>query len=136
MRNPIFLPNVPDRKPRTECGCQPVAFMRCFKVAPPERFTSSSTLAVLLPWRTRSGVAATALWAALAPFLAGVVLFAALALVGRTWGFGAAILAFLGGCGFSLAVAWAGSRFAMVDVVMVHAPLAVVTAIRMGLTSQ
>src|SRR5437867_2764572 len=131
MRNPIFLPNVPDRKPRTECGCQPVAFMRCFKVAPPDRFTSSSTLAVLLPWRTRSGVAATGLCGPLwRPFLAGVVLFADLALVGRTWGFGAATLAFLGGCGFSVAVAWAGSRFAMVDVVMVHAPLAVVTAIR------
>jgi len=26
--------------------------MMCFKVAPPDRFTSSSTLAVLLPWQT------------------------------------------------------------------------------------
>jgi DNA-binding winged helix-turn-helix (wHTH) protein len=66
---------------------------------------SSSTLAVLLPWRTR---AAVALWAALAPFLAGVVLFADLALAGLTRGFGAATLAFLGGSGFSAAVAWAG----------------------------
>src|SRR5713226_8988872 len=114
---PIFLPKVPERKPRTEWACQPVAFIMCFKVAPPDRFTSSSTLAVLLPWRTR---AAVALWAALAPFLA-----ADLALAGLTRGFDAATLAFLGGSGFSVAVAWAGSRFSIVDVVMVHAPLAV-----------
>src|SRR6266849_9059704 len=101
-------------------------FHDVFQVAPPDRFTSSSTLAVLLPWRTR---AAVALWAALAPFLVGVVLFADLALAGLTRGFGAATLAFLGGFGFSVAVAWPGSRFSMVDVVMVHAPLAVMTAV-------
>ena len=34
---------------RTEWACQPVAFIMCFKVAPPDRFTNSSTLAFLLP---------------------------------------------------------------------------------------
>ncbi len=27
--NPIFFTTVPDRKPRTECACQPVASISC-----------------------------------------------------------------------------------------------------------
>jgi len=42
---------VPDRKPRTECACHSVAFMRTLKVAPPGRSRSPRTLAVLLPGR-------------------------------------------------------------------------------------
>src|SRR5713101_3118030 len=128
---PIFLPKLPERKPRTEWGCQPVAFMRCFKVAPPDRFTSSSTRAVLLPWRTLTAFAGVAWRAALTAFFAGVAFLADLALAGATWGFGAATLAFWGGSGFpaAVAVAWAGSRFSVVDVVIVHAPLAVITAV-------
>ena len=33
--SPIFLPTVPDRNPRTECGCQPVAFINSVLVTPP-----------------------------------------------------------------------------------------------------
>src|ERR1019366_2381711 len=49
--SPIFLPRAPDINPRTECACQSVAFMSSFRVAPPERFSRSRTLEVLLPWR-------------------------------------------------------------------------------------
>src|SRR5436305_703966 len=35
---------VPDRNPRTECGCQPVAFMSSFELAPPGRFIRSRIL--------------------------------------------------------------------------------------------
>jgi hypothetical protein len=48
---PIFLPTVPDKKPRTECGCQPVAFINSLAVTPLGRFSRSRTLAVLLPSR-------------------------------------------------------------------------------------
>ena len=41
---PTFLPIVPDRKLRTECGCQPVAFINSFAVAPPGRLSRSKTL--------------------------------------------------------------------------------------------
>src|SRR6266849_3797049 len=121
MRNPIFLPNAPDRKPRTECGCQPVAFIRRFNVTPPDCCSNVSTLAVLLPWRPRGAVAA------LAAFVAWLSLWADFALAGATRGFGAAPLALWGGSGVS--GAWAGSRFSVVDVVMVDAPLAVMTAV-------
>src|SRR5436190_22738610 len=47
----IFFLSVPLRNPRTECGCQPVAFISCLSEAPPGRFSKSSTLAVLLPRR-------------------------------------------------------------------------------------
>src|SRR5438093_116790 len=43
--SPIFLLTAPERNPRTECGCQPVAFISSFKLAPPDRFSSSKTLA-------------------------------------------------------------------------------------------
>src|SRR5258708_8474042 len=68
--SPIFLPTVPDRKPRTECFCQPVAFINSFAVAPPGRLSRSRTLAVLLP---SPALAAgfgclAALWALCGPF--------------------------------------------------------------------
>src|ERR1035441_8715443 len=44
--NPIFLPRTPDRNPRTECACQPVAFISSFPVAPPERSAGRG------PWRS------------------------------------------------------------------------------------
>src|SRR3989442_15803622 len=71
--SPIFLPTVPDRKPRTECGCQPVAFINSFVVAPPGRLSRSRTLAVLLPSRALAAdFACLAVLGALGPFLAGV----------------------------------------------------------------
>src|SRR5260370_6390527 len=128
MFRPIFLPKEPERKPRTEWGCQPVAFTRCFKVAPPDRFSSSSSRAVLLPWRTLSAFAVVAWRAALTAFLAGVVFLADFALTSATRGFGAATLAFLGGSGFPAAVGlgWAGSRFFAVAIRIPHAPFSVV----------
>ena len=49
--SPIFLPMVPDRNPRTECGCHAVAFIYSLAVAPPGRLSRSRILAVLLPLR-------------------------------------------------------------------------------------
>src|SRR5260370_22990519 len=95
---PIFLPTVPDRKPRTECGCHPVAFISSFEVAPPGRLSRSRTLAVLLPSRAiAAGFAGLAPLGALWPFLAGVAFFTAFPLAGATRGFCARVLAFLGG---------------------------------------
>jgi hypothetical protein len=34
----------------------------------------------------------------------------------------------------AVAVAWAGSRFSVVDIVMMHAPLAVITAVTTWIT--
>src|SRR5260370_41270523 len=96
MFRPIFLPKV-ERQPRTEWGCQPVAFTRCFKVAPPDRFTSSSTRAVLLPWRTRSAFAVVAWRAALTAFLAEVAFLAHFAFAGATRGLGPATFGVFGG---------------------------------------
>ena len=53
--NPIFFLTVPDRKPRTECGCQPVTFINSWAVTPPGRLSNSSTWSVLLPSRTPGG---------------------------------------------------------------------------------
>jgi hypothetical protein len=53
--SPILLPTVPDRKPRTECGNHPGAFIRSLEVAPPGRFSRSTILAVLLPGRASLG---------------------------------------------------------------------------------
>lgn len=49
--SPIFLPKAPERNPRTECACQPVAFRSSFSEAPPERLSRLRTLAVLVPRR-------------------------------------------------------------------------------------
>ena len=93
---PIFFPIVPDRNPRTECGCQPVAFISSFKVAPPDRFSKSRTLAALLPWRAPSADFANfALFGFLVPFWAEVGIFPDLALPGATRGFRGAALGVL-----------------------------------------
>ncbi|MGA2717023.1 MAG: hypothetical protein ABSG41_28385 [Bryobacteraceae bacterium] len=39
--------------PRTLWGCQPVAFLSCFRVTPPARFISARIASVLVPSRTR-----------------------------------------------------------------------------------
>ena len=83
--NPAFLPTAPDRNPRTECACQPVAFMSSFRLAPPERLSSSRTLAVLLPVRALAVFLGD--FADVAPllaFFAGVALWPDLALDGAT----------------------------------------------------
>src|SRR5438132_1680047 len=61
--SPIFLPSAPLMKPRTECACQPVAFMIWPSVAPPFRWSRPRTVAFLLPSR-----AAATLLPALAGF--------------------------------------------------------------------
>ena len=48
-RKPIFFLSVPLRKPRTECGWQPVALISSLTQTPPGRLSSSSTLAVFAP---------------------------------------------------------------------------------------
>src|SRR5262245_39904986 len=88
---PIFLPTVPERKPRTECGCQPVGFMLSARVAPCWRRIRSRTWAVLLPSRA-AGVAPSG---ALGVFLAGLALFPDLSLAGATWARRAPVSAFL-----------------------------------------
>src|SRR5258708_3855343 len=57
MFRPIFLRSVPERKPRTEWACQPVAFISSAKVAPLDFSRRAMTWALLLPW---PGVAALA----------------------------------------------------------------------------
>ena len=76
--SPSFFPTVPDRNPRTLCGCQPVAFISSLAVAPPGRFSRSSTLAALLPSR-----APAAFLAPLGAFLAGLDFLPRLSLLGR-----------------------------------------------------
>jgi len=39
-----FLVITPLKKPRTECGCQPVALISSLRVAPPGRFSSADFL--------------------------------------------------------------------------------------------
>src|ERR1700733_15382462 len=68
---------VPDTKPRTECGCQPVAFMSCLAVTPPGRLSRSRILVVLLPLR-----GPVAFCAPLGAFLTGVAFLADLAFFG------------------------------------------------------
>src|SRR5271169_1193405 len=89
--SPIFFPTVPERKPRTECGCQPVAFISSFVVTPLGRFSSSRTFSVLLPWRTAPAVLllgrgpSPACLRPLAPFFDEVAFFPDLPLEGATW---------------------------------------------------
>lgn len=42
---------MPDKNPRSECGCQFVALSSSFAVAPPGRFNRSRIVVVLLPSR-------------------------------------------------------------------------------------
>ena len=101
--NPIFLPRAPDRNPRTECACQPVAFMSSFRLAPPERFSRSRTWAVLLAWRAPAAffLGDLADVAPLLAFFAGVAFFPDLALDGATWALCAATRGLLAGFGCS-----------------------------------
>jgi len=124
--SPSFLPTVPDRKPRIECACQPVAFIRSFSVAPSERFSKSRILAVLLPSR-----AARAFPAPLGAFLAGLAFLADLLLAGDTGARRGATGAFLFGFGLPpFAVAGAGTSFFHNRIGHYACSLAVVTAVR------
>src|ERR1017187_8119833 len=109
--SPIFLPRTPDINPRTECACQPVAFISSFPVAPPERFSRSRTLAVLLPW------------------LARVAFLPDLAWDGATWALCAATCGFLAGFGCSAgALAWVFAVSSGMPFIL-RSPWAVITAI-------
>src|SRR5580704_7207944 len=98
---PIFLPTVPDRKPRTEWGNQPVAFISSFEVTPPGRFSRSRILAVLLPSRAGWGLATPPFLPPLGAFLAGLAFLPDLALAGATGARRCARAAFLPGFAFS-----------------------------------
>src|SRR5258706_16160720 len=50
-----FLVITPLKKPRTECGCQPVALISSLSVAPPGRFSSPRIFSVLVPPRPDAG---------------------------------------------------------------------------------
>jgi hypothetical protein len=92
--NPIFLLTVPERNPRNECGCQPVAFISSFAVAPPGRFSKSRTLAVLLPSR-----ADVAFFWPLGAFFGELAFLVDFAFFGGTWARCRATLAILFGFG-------------------------------------
>src|SRR5947209_2757763 len=86
-------------KPRTLWACQSVAFVMSFRLAPPARFSRSSTFSVLLPSRAPAGLLGTlARLAPLTPCLAG-------------------------------AVAWVDSWFSVVSVVIVNSPSAVIAVV-------
>jgi hypothetical protein len=76
--SPIFLETVPDRNPRSECGCQLVAFSNSCALAPPGRFSISRIVAVLLPSRA-------SFRALLGAFNFGAAFFPALTLTRVTW---------------------------------------------------
>jgi len=122
--NPIFLPTVPDRNPRTECGCQPLAFCRSMDVTPPGRFSRSRILAALLPSR-----APLPFYALLGAFLAGVAFFPDLASKGATWRARLSTLAFFVGFATVFSAGWAVSVCSVVDV-MISPFWAVITASR------
>src|SRR5258708_11014548 len=107
-----------------------------FKLAPPACFSSSRTFSVLLPSRAPVGFfAVLAPLAALAPFFAGVVFLADLALDGVTWGFRGAPLAFVVafGSGAVSAPAWVVCS-SVVSVVIVVSPLRLITAVTTSIT--
>src|SRR5580704_2549033 len=111
--NPIFLPIVPDRKPRTECGCQPVAFISSLAVTPPGRFSSSKMRSVLLPSRGPELSLDFAPFLAWGAFLAGLAFFPDLPFFGATWARRAPALAFFFAFGSS---AWATVAASVVSV--------------------
>src|SRR5579871_2587076 len=74
---------VPDRNPRIECGCQPVAFISSLAVAPPGRFSSSRTLAALLPSRAEPVLFSPV--RALGAFFAGLGFLPDFVFLGATW---------------------------------------------------
>src|SRR5712692_3894333 len=121
--SPSFLRTVPDRKPRTECGNQPVAFIRSLEVAPPGRFSRSRILAVLLPSRATLGLATSRLVRPLGAFFADVALRADLALAGATWARRGATRAFLLAFGFLLLAVVAAMVFSSgFNVVILFSP--------------
>src|ERR1700735_4034570 len=112
--------------PRTECACQPVAFMRSVPVAPPERFSRPRNLAVLLP--KRAGLAVLGDLADFRPllvFLARAAFTADLRWDGATWRTCPATRGLLAGVGSpdgALASAFSGTSFILLS------PWAVITA--------
>jgi hypothetical protein len=52
---PSFFLRAPLMAPRTECGCQPVAFIISAMVAPPLRCRRSTSRASLVPGRREAG---------------------------------------------------------------------------------
>src|SRR5258708_35950660 len=110
---PIFFRMAPDRKPRTEWGCQPVAFRSSFSVTPLGRFSRPSTLAVLLPSR-----APAAFRLPLGAFLAALALGADLAFLGATCARRAATRAFLACFGSLALVAGAVPVSSSIDVIV------------------
>src|SRR5215471_20452274 len=93
---PIFLLMVPDRKPRMECGCHPVAFISSLAVAPPGRFSKSRTIAVLLFFRAHlAGFSPLAFFAPLSTFLAALAFVPDFPFLGATWARLAPAVAFL-----------------------------------------
>src|SRR6202521_81493 len=53
---PIFLRSVPERKPRTEWACQPVAFISSAKVAPLDFSRRAMTMGSLAALAVRGGL--------------------------------------------------------------------------------
>src|ERR1019366_955715 len=94
---PSFLPRAPDKNPLTEWACHPVAFISSASVAPFGRFSSSSTLADLLPSRLP-----IAFFALLGAFLVEVAFLAAFALAGATCARCAPTRGFFVALGFSI----------------------------------
>src|ERR1700736_240667 len=117
---PIRLPTVPERNPRRECGCQPVAFKSSLSVAPLGLFSSSRTFSVLVPWRAPdSFLAGLAVFAPLVPFFAGVALLPDLALADATWRAGFATGSFPGALVPVAVPAWLFSWVSVFVVVIV-----------------
>src|SRR6185369_12394626 len=92
---------VPDRKPRTLCACQSVAFISSARVAPSGRLNKSRTLAALLP-----SLAVPHFFAALGAFLGALAFLAAWPFAGATCARFWPTLAFLLALAFS-APSWA-----------------------------
>src|ERR1700680_531186 len=132
--SPIFLLPVPDRKPRTECGNQPVASISSLEVVPPGRLSRSRILAVLLPLRATLGLAANSglvrLWGA---FLAGEAWRADLALAGATWARRGATRAFFFGF-LPVAVAVGVPFSSGINVVICYFSFAVGVAVTTSIT--
>ncbi len=80
---PIFLRSVPERNPRTECGCQPVTFISSVSVnatRPLEQIEHFGGLAAI----PAVGLAPLAFFALLGTFLAGLAFFPDFSLAGAT----------------------------------------------------
>src|SRR5215469_3599242 len=117
---PIFLLMVPDRKPRTECGCQPVASLSSVAVAPPGRLSRSRMIAVLLFFRARlAGFSPLAFFAPLDAFLAALAFFPDFGFFGATWAERAPTVAFFLPFGCSLSGAFAVSTASVLVIIVV-----------------